>query len=215
MWDSYVDFIRASIFVAAQLCNGSLGSGILLISFLVRLGLLPLTLRLARNANAQQRRLALLRPQLEKLRKRYASQPVRYWQEASVLMRRQGIRPGSPGAFIGMLVQAPLLFGIFAAVKNGLGSRVPFLWIADLARADVGLTVAVTGLTVASAALTPPTVSHPAAIAALMGIVAIATAMLLWSTSSAVALYAGAGSLVSALQGWLLARDVRSRPSVA
>lgn len=29
MWDGYVEFIRATIFVAAQLCNGSLGYGML------------------------------------------------------------------------------------------------------------------------------------------------------------------------------------------
>ncbi len=91
MWDGYVDLIRASIFVAAQLCNGSLGSGILLVSFVVRLGLLPLTLRLARNTHEQQLKLAALRPQLEQLRTRYARDPARYWQEASALMRRHGI----------------------------------------------------------------------------------------------------------------------------
>jgi hypothetical protein len=35
------------------------------------------------------------------------------------------------------------------------------------------------------------------------------TAGFLWTASSAVALSAGAGSLVSILQNWLLSRDVR------
>jgi membrane protein insertase Oxa1/YidC/SpoIIIJ len=46
-------------------------------------------------------------------------------------------------------------------------------------------------------------------------VVAIATAVFLWTTSSAVALYAGAGSIVSVLQGWLLARHNRLRPGAA
>jgi hypothetical protein len=38
----------------------------------------------------------------------------------------------------------------------------------------------------------------------------LATAAFLWTASSAVALSAGAGSLVSVLQNWLMSRDVRS-----
>lgn len=148
-------------------------------------------------------------------------QEAAWWRRLLLLMkmrqvtRHQGIRPGSPGALIGMLVQAPILFGLFAAVRNGLGSRVQFLWIADLARADVGLTVVVTGLTAASAAIMPSTASQPVAIAAMIGIVAVGTLMFLWSTSSAVALYAGAGSLVSVLQSWLLLHRTRLRPGTA
>ena len=208
MWDSYVDLIRTAIFVAASLCNGSLGSGILVMSFAVRLGLLPLTLRLARDAREQQQKLATLRPDLERLRKRYAADPARYWREASALMRREGVRPGGPVALVSVLVQTPLLFGLIAAVRNGFGARVPFLWIADLARGDLGLTLIVSGLAVASAAVSPSTAT-PAVTAALIGVVAIGTVVFLWSTSSAVALSVGAGSVVSVAQSWLLARDAR------
>lgn len=121
-------------------------------------------------------------------------------------MRREGIRPGSPIALVSVLVQTPLLFGLIAAVRNGFGSRVPFLWIADLARNDLGLTVIVGCLAAASAAISPsgPT---PATTTAL--VVAIGTVVFLWSASSAVALSVGAGSVVSVAQSWLLAREAR------
>src|SRR5437762_2198885 len=47
MWVGFVELIRAGIFAAAHLCNGSLGGGVLVVSFVLRLGLLPLTLLVA------------------------------------------------------------------------------------------------------------------------------------------------------------------------
>src|SRR5262245_28826947 len=115
MWDSFVEAIRLSMFVAGQACGGSLGSGILIVSLTLRLLLLPLTVRLALRARIHQRRLAALAPELERLRAIYASDPLRYWQEAAAVMKRHGIRPAEPAAVLGMIVQAPILFGLFAA----------------------------------------------------------------------------------------------------
>ena len=72
MWGSFVELLRAAIFGAAHVCGGSLGSGVLLVSAVVRLALLPLTLRLARRAREQQAKLATLKPQLDALQRRYA-----------------------------------------------------------------------------------------------------------------------------------------------
>lgn len=53
MWDSLVAIVRIAIFTAAHVTGGSLGSGIFLVSAAVRLALLPLTLRAAREARAR------------------------------------------------------------------------------------------------------------------------------------------------------------------
>jgi YidC/Oxa1 family membrane protein insertase len=155
MWDTFVEMIRLSVFAAAQVCNGSLGSGVSVVSLTLRLTLLPFTLRLAVRARAQQARMAALAPELERLRELYRNDPARYWREASSLMRRHGIRLGDPSAILGLMVQAPILFGLFAAVRKGLGDGVRFLWITDLARPDVRLALVVTALTGLSIATTP------------------------------------------------------------
>lgn len=41
LWDQAVEVLRESIFAYAQLCNGNLGAGILAVTFLARLALLP------------------------------------------------------------------------------------------------------------------------------------------------------------------------------
>lgn len=65
------------IFAVAHVCGGSLGAGIVVSSAIVRLALLPLTLHLARQARAQQMRLAALEPTLELLKRRHAKDPAR------------------------------------------------------------------------------------------------------------------------------------------
>jgi YidC/Oxa1 family membrane protein insertase len=207
MWSSFVELLRAAIFGAAHVCGGSLGSGILLVSAAIRLALLPLTLRLARRAREQQARLAALKPELEALQRRYANDPRRLMTEQLALQRKHGITLVTPSGFVGLAIQLPVFGGLFSAVRAGLGTKVPFLWIADLARPDRTLTLAVAALTAWGVSRTPTTPGQPGGQAALMAITVLGTVAFLWSASSAVALSAGAGSLVSALQNWLLSRD--------
>ena len=48
LWDQAVDVLRESILAYAYVFNGNLGAGILTVTFLARLALMPVTLRLAR-----------------------------------------------------------------------------------------------------------------------------------------------------------------------
>lgn len=209
MWGSFVELLRAAIFGAAHVCGGSLGSGVLLVSAVVRLALLPLTLRLARRAREQQAKLATLKPQLDALQRRYADDPGRLWTEVRALHKQHGIALFTPSGFVGLAVQLPLLSGLFAAVRTGLGAKVRYLWVADLARPDRTLALGVAALTAWGLSRAPSATGQPGGQTAFMLIAALGTVAFLWSASSAVALSAGAGSLVSVLQNWLLSRDAR------
>jgi YidC/Oxa1 family membrane protein insertase len=207
MWAGFVELLRAGIFAAAHVCGGSLGGGILLVSAGLRLALLPLTLRLARRAREQQARIAALQPQMEALQRRYASDPGRLMLETRALHAQHGIRLLTPSGLVGMAIQFPVLGGLFAAVRTGLGARVRFLWVADLARPDGALLLVAAALTawgISSAPSTPGQATNQTPLL-VMGV--LLTAGFLWTASSAVVLSAGAGSLVSVLQNWLLSRD--------
>ena len=209
MWAGFVELLRAAIFAAAHVCGGSLGGGILLVSAGVRLALLPLTLRLARRARDQQAKLATLLPELEALQRRYANDPLRVMRETRALQSKHGIRMLTPSGLVGMAIQLPVLGGLFAAVRTGLGARVRFLWVGDLARPDGALLLIATALTAWSISSTPSTPGQTTTQTPLLVVGVLATAAFLWTASSAVALSAGAGSLVSVLQNWLMSRDVR------
>ena len=209
MWDGFVELIRVTIFGAAQLCAGSLGAGILFVSIALRLALLPVTLRLARQARDQRTRMDALQPAIETLQRRYAKDPARLMRETRALYAANGIRVFTPIAIIGLLLQVPLLGGLFSAVRSGLGQRVRFLWVTDLARTDALLLLAVTAITAGAMTMTPGTQTPgraPSTNLVLM-LSVVGTMVFLWSASSAIALSVGAGSLVSALQNWLLTRD--------
>src|SRR6478735_9128556 len=70
-WSLVVDGVRALVFAAAHLFGNSVGSGILAVSVLVRLALLPLTLRATRRAMEHQARVAALKPDLERLKRKF------------------------------------------------------------------------------------------------------------------------------------------------
>ena len=207
MWEGFVDLIRATIFAGSHLFNGSLGASIFFVSAVVRLALLPLTLRAARLAQEQQRRLARLKPELDRLRARHESDPVRFMKESQDLQRANGIRMLPRESLISGLIQFPLLAGLFAAVKNGLGTKVRFLWIADLTRGNILLMSIVVGLTGVANAIVPTTPASSTPSRTMIFIAMSLTLMFLWSASSAVAISFGAGSAVSALQNWILRRE--------
>ena len=208
MWAGFVELIRITIFAAAHVCGGSLGAGIVCVSIALRLALLPLTLRLARQARRQQERGVALKPQLEVLQRRHAADPAQLMRETHALYAANGVRIVSVGGFVGLLVQMPLLSALFGAVRSGLGAQVPFLWVSNLARPDALLVGVVTLLGGAVVAMPrqPGAVGGPSLLMLLL-LGAGGTLFFLWSASSAVALSVGAGSLVSGLQGWLLSRD--------
>ena len=209
MWDSFVEILRATIFSVAHLCGGSLGGGIMLVSAGVRLALLPLTLRLARRAREQQARIATLRPQIEALQRRYASDPRRLVAEQRALYQQHGIRLMDPSTVIGFAIQLPILSGLFAAVRKGLGAKVRFLWIPDLARPEATALLGVTALSAWVASSTPVAPGQTTTPTVFVVVAVIGTLVFLWSASSAVVLSMGAGSLVSLLHNWLLARDAK------
>src|SRR5438046_1920691 len=117
MWESFVELLRAAIFSVAHVCGGSLGGGILLVSAGLRLALLPLTLKMARRARAQQARMATLAPQVEALRRQYATDPSGLLRETQALYAAHDIKMMTPSGLAGIAIQFPLLSGLFAAVR--------------------------------------------------------------------------------------------------
>ena len=208
MWATLVELVRAAIFAGAHVAGGSLGAGIVLVSAFVRLALLPLSLRAAREARAQRAKLAALGPQLEQLKRRYASDQRRLLEETMALQRANGVRLVGPSTFAAMAIQLPLLGALFSAVRTGLGARVRFLWIADLSRVDTLLLLGVSALSGITASVAPAA-GTPAGTRTMIAVAVGGTLLFLWSASSAVALSVGAGSAVSLLQNWILRRDAR------
>ena len=209
-WSDLVDLLRATILGVAQVCNGSVGAAVILVSFAIRLALLPLTLRLARRAREHQRRLRELQPELERVQRRYAKDPAPLWRKTAAVYRRHGVKPVDGRGMLGGLAQAPLFIALYSALRRGLGEG-RFLWIPNTSLANSVLTVLVALLTGLSMLSSP---SPESARNAQIVTAVLITATPLWflgSTSALFALSTGAGSLVGILQGWILRRDEHRR----
>ena len=209
-WSELVDLLRALILSVAQVCNGSVGVAVILVSFAIRLALLPLTLRLARRARDHQRRLRELKPQLERMQRRYANDPVAMLRETQAFYRRRNVKQVDPAGLLGALAQAPVFMSLYAALRRGLG-HIRFLWIADTSIANAVLTLVVASVTGLVLLINPA--PDGARKVQLITVVLMAgmTVWFLSTTSALFALSTGAGSLVGILQAVILRRDESSR----
>lgn len=210
IWTEAVEQLRALIFAVAHFCNGSLGLGIFFVSLGLRLALLPLTLRLARRGLERQRRLAALKPALLRLQERYRDDPAEFARRSYALQRKHGIQIMDPAALRAGLVQLPILGSLYSALRQGIGAGVPFAWIRDLSRPNAGLALLVTAGTLVAMLLAPNPEASRAVMAVTSLLLGAATLWFLASTSAAFGVAAGAGAVVSALQGLLLRRAARS-----
>jgi YidC/Oxa1 family membrane protein insertase len=207
IWSDIIDAVRTLVFIASQACGHSVGGGILLVSLAVRVALLPLTLRMARRVREHQSRIAALAPKLEKLRQRHAKDQAALGQATLDLYSQHGVGLLPKGSLLALLVQVPVGAALYRAFGGNLGIRTRFLWMADLARPDIALSIVCATLA-GVAAGAEPSVSR-AAIAMNM----IVTGYLAWRLSASVGLYWAASNSVSAVQALVLRRSAsRARP---
>jgi YidC/Oxa1 family membrane protein insertase len=204
LWDQSVEVLKESILAYSQICNGNLGYGILVVTFLARLALLPLGLRLAKVAQADQRAMEKIQPELDALRRKYQRNPKRLAEETRRLMAREGVSPMSAGGCIGALVQIPVFVALYSAVRQvaAIGGR--FLWVRDISRPDVVVASLAILFTVAATASGS---SGPAPNRAIVLVISgVVTAVALSKMAAGVGLYWGLSSLFGAVQGFVVQR---------
>jgi len=200
-WSLVVDAVRALVFAVAHLFGNSVGSGILAVSVLVRLALLPLTLRAARRAMEHQARIGALKPELERLRQKFDDDRAGLAEATMRLYRERGIGVMPQGTLVSTLVQLPIGAALYQAFARGLGPKLGFLWVGDLARPDAILAGVAASLAGLAAGLST-TSSHRSAVA----ISATITLVIAWRLSASVALYWIASSGVGAVQALVVRR---------
>lgn len=201
-WDLLLEPIRLALFLLIHLLGGSAGGGIIALSLIVRLALLPLTLRAAAHAHRTRRTLEAFRPRLDRLRRRWADDPRRLARETLALYRRHGIRPMA--GMVPVLFQLPVVAALYAVIRTGAAAGGRFLWIGSLAKPDAALALLVAALSGASVAAVGAGPRGAWAAAAGM------TLLLLWRMAAGVGLYWGVSSGVALVQAVFL-RRLRAR----
>ena len=205
VWERFVMFLVAALFTLTQASGGSLGLAIIMLSFSVRLTLLPLTIRMARRAQERQARLLALEPMIRTLKATYRSDPQRLRAELIELYREHGCNPLDTWTIFGAFLQIPMVYGLYTAIKRGLGEGGRFLWIPNLARPDAILAMLFGGLTYLVSALNPGVPHEIRIVASLLP--ALVALWFAWNMASGVGLYWVTSSTVDVLQSALLRRS--------
>jgi YidC/Oxa1 family membrane protein insertase len=205
-WDSLVHFFALLLISLSQSCGGNLGLAIIIVSVITRLALLPLTLRVARVALAQQRIILKLSDEIKTLRRRYRSNPRELAAKLSELYRRNGVKPITGANLAGGALQALVGGGLCTSLRRGLAQGHRFLWIGDLGRPDALLTLATGAITFAASMLGPHLGEQSRTAAAVLP--ATLTLILAWRLSSAIVLYWASSAAMNGAQAFIL-RDQR------
>ena len=202
-WEHVIAMLREAMFGYAQLTHGSLGAGILVVSAVARLVLLPLSVRLGVAAARHQAAMARLEPELDALRARHKDNARMLHAEMRALFAREGLSM-FPTSVLGSVMQIPLFVALFSAVQQVAARGGAFLWVRDLARPDWIVVAIASALAVAATLAGPqPAVDQRWLLVAVTTLITIVT---LSQMASGVGLYWGASSAIGILQAVLVNR---------
>lgn len=175
----------------------SYGLAIILVTLIIRLILLPLSIKQIKSSVAMTE----LQPETKKIQDKYKSDPQKAQQEIMKLYKEKGTSPLS--GCLPMLIQWPIFIALYYVFNNLHNiSGVQFLWIKDLGSRDIVLAV-LSGLTTyfSGALMMPSGNSAQAKQSATMNIgMSVFMIFISWSLKSALVLYWVVNNLIQISQ---------------
>jgi len=132
-WQRYIVYPFAlSLDFFAELLFNQYGLAILVMTIIIRLLLLPLTLKQYRSSKAMQ----ALQPELLKLRDKYKNDQQKYQEEMMKLYQKHNVNPLA--GCLPILIQMPILLALYNSIMYNpaiRGEHSHFLWM-DLSEPD-------------------------------------------------------------------------------
>jgi YidC/Oxa1 family membrane protein insertase len=125
LWSHLVEALAKAISGTAGLLGTNPGVGIVVLTLVGRLALIPILLPLARRSRAWRDVQRGLRPQIRELNARFKSDPAALQRELKALHAQHGIRQIDGPGLLTALIQVPLLIAFFQAVlRLSSGTRL-------------------------------------------------------------------------------------------
>lgn len=111
---------------------GSMGIVILVLTFIVKMLLFPLSYKMIHS----QSKMGALKPEMAKLKEKYKDDPQKQQMETMKMYNEFGVNP--LGGCLPTLLQMPIWFALYRFFPAAIEFRqVPFLWATDLSSYDV------------------------------------------------------------------------------
>jgi YidC/Oxa1 family membrane protein insertase len=207
VWAQVVDLIYSALVCVSTALGGSMGWAIAVVSVVVRVALLPLTLRVAYRGLETRAVLKRLEPELARVRAQHASDQRKVLEETARLYRKHGVQVADGRGLLGTMVQLPIFMGLFGAIRRGLGQGGSFLWVKDIASPDLPLAAICAGVTALSTSLAPELPSSQRVPMVVLS--ASLTLFFLSRVASGLSIYTFAQGLVGLGQATLVRRRAR------
>ncbi len=182
--------------------TASWGLAIILLTLLVKLVLFPVTYK----SVSSMRRMQLLKPELDKIKKQYEGDRERLQMEQLKLFREKGVNP--LGGCLPMLLQMPVWFALYRTLWTAVDLyQQHFLWIDDLTRKESFpfLALAFGVLTVVQQRITPSTMDNQQA-KVMMYVMPLMFTLLMFSLPSGLVLYIVVNSILTIVQQLVINR---------
>jgi len=204
-WDAYVDFIEWCLHSLTDI-TGSGGLAIILFTIILKTILLPLTVKSIKSTAAMQE----LQPKIKELQKKYAKDRPRLTEETMRLYQEYQINPAA--GCLPLLIQIPIFFGLYFAVRDLSRTAGDFLWLDNLNEADpLFILPIMAGVfqfiqTKMMRPANAPKVTDPqqAMMNTMMNFMPIMVVVFGWNFASGAVLYWATQSVYSVVQQWFI-----------
>jgi YidC/Oxa1 family membrane protein insertase len=207
MWTDFVDLVYMTLLSVSTALGGSMGWAIAVVSFAVRLVLLPITLRMAYRGLEVQAAIGRLAPLLKGIREKHKKDQHRIAQETAALYQANGIQIVSGGSLATLALQTPVFVALFEAIRRGLANGGRFLWVRDLGVPDGLLALGCATVTAWSSALAPNLPESQRAPAIV--IPALLTLLFLSRMAAGISIYSLSSGVVGLVQAVLVRKRAR------
>lgn len=186
IWSIWTSLIESCISLLASQVGLSEAAAIIVFTLSARVLLMPVSFKSAYNMYKNKLAINELKPDIERLRARYAEDPGKLAKETMSLYKQRGVKFLDRTTMLNIGTQGILGLGLFQTIKEMVFSS-KFMWIADLAKPDVILAIFVGLLTFFSMMLMPGAIEQSSLL--FLAIPAIVSVFVLVSFPSAIAVY--------------------------
>jgi YidC/Oxa1 family membrane protein insertase len=123
-------FVHTGINTVIPNIDLSFGLTIILFTVIIRIILLPLSIKQTRSTA----KMGAIQPEMKKVQEKYKKDPQKSQQEVMKLYKENGVNP--MGGCLPMLIQMPILFALYGLFNNLNLQGAGFLWMTDLTKPD-------------------------------------------------------------------------------
>lgn len=115
-WNEFIVWPLVSFITLFKELLGTYGLGIVMVTIIIRLAILPLMIKQTKSSKKMQE----VQPELAKLKKKYSSKDAqtqqKYQQEMMALFKEKGVNPAA--GCLPVVIQMPILIGFYHAISR-------------------------------------------------------------------------------------------------